>query len=74
MKAKQTNYPQITQETVLSNAWDSPVVSAVGWEMWVKGTEKSSNGRVRCAQRIPAEQIQGGQTLLISMLISSRHS
>lgn len=32
--------------TLKTESLDSPVVSAVSWEVWVKGTEKSGNGRI----------------------------
>lgn len=74
--------PKHNQLTPLENlrkiTWgkslDSPVVSAVSWEVRVKGTEESGNGRVWCAQRVPAKQIWEGQTLLIILCKLSWHS
>lgn len=43
------------KDPLRTESLDSPVVSAVGREVRVKGAEESSNGGVWCAQRVPAE-------------------
>ena len=40
--------------TLRRESLDSPIVSAVSWEVRVKGTEESGNGGVWGAQRVPA--------------------
>lgn len=45
-----------TEESYFRPNQDLPVVSAVGWEVWVKCTKKSGNGGIRCTQGVSAKQ------------------